>query len=238
MSLVKSGVEGAVAAGGSVRVDDCSIGSRFTELRDVLVAEGVLDGTGSIIFGNAIYGETCGLTETAFENGGTSMHGHPIDFPMADAVLHSLCADIASLPADGTVLVTDDGIDLIGTDADSNVFDLGSGALGDGMAIYLSIPSGATAIVRVGGADAALRRMKIDVGGSKPGRVLWSLCDTESLALEGLTLPGTVLALHAAVHLSEATVHGAVIGLSLEGTVATQSAPFVGCVRDPDLPEP
>ena len=232
MDLSKSDIAGSLAAGESVYLDKCHIGTRVTELQDVIVAGTVLDGDGGVIHGNAVYGESCGLADVTYENGGAAIQASPIDFAAADTTLATFCGNVLNLPANGEVLIDGTEMQLSGTDPDVNVFDVAAEDLADGIWISIPVPYGATVVVRVIGIEAALRAIRIDSGVISAQTLLWSFCETGKLTIEGTKVPGSILAPNADVDVTDMMIDGTLVGGSVSGDLRTQSVPFKGCIDD------
>jgi choice-of-anchor A domain-containing protein len=230
IDLNRSDIGGTLAAGESVFVRKSGLGTMITELQDTLVAGTTLDANGVEIFGNAIYGESITLKTVRFKNGGAALQGSPIDFEAATGTVTSLCGEILDLPVNGEVITEGTEMQLIGTDPDSNVFEVAAEELGDGIWIAVSVPPGATAIVRGTGTGVVLRSIGIELDGASTQTVLWSFCEAESLTIGEMELFGSVLAPHAEVFFDTATVDGTVVARSMSGAAHAHPVPFKGCV--------
>jgi len=228
VSLGESDISGSLAICANLDLQNVAVGTSVTELRDVIVAASVT-GNGAVVYGNAVYSQTCEMDNVTYQNGGASFQGWPIDFGAADAVLASLCGNITALQANGDVVVDETGLQLTGTDPDANVFDVSAENLGLGIAVSFSMPKGATAIVRVAGSGVTMSGLKVYLGDASPKKVMWSLCDTQNLIVEG-AVSGTILAPPAYVEAGNAAIEGTLAATSVNGTITTKTALFSGCI--------
>ncbi len=227
-----SDVEGTIAAANDARLRGYSIGERTVGLQDVLVVGGDLQASASTVHGNAaVAGTTVVDANVRFARGGALLHATSFDFTAANAALANLCGNLQSWPANGSTAVLGiAGITLSGSDPLLNVFDVPAAALAGSSSLRIRVPNGATAVVRVAGAVAAMRNLGIDAGVTPFGKVLYAFCDASVLQLRGVGVHGSILAPNAAVQFNAGQINGQLFVDSLFGNGQTNLAPFDGCL--------
>ncbi len=212
--------EGMVAVGGNATFNGYSVGARLANsngTQDVLVVGGALNYTnGQVNAGNAVYGTTGNFKSFGIPNG-TVFQGSPLNFSAADQQLLQNSAAAAALPVNGSTQTQYGGLYLTGTNTGLNVFQVGATTLGSVWGINVTVPTGSTVLINVTGTTAQLQNMGINLSGVSSQQVLFNFPTATSLAIQGVGVPGSILAPLAAVNFSNGVINGTLVAGSLTG---------------------
>ncbi len=212
--------EGRVAVGGNATFTGYSVGANLQNsngTQNSLVVGGAINfSNGQVNAGNVVYGTTGNFHSFGVPNGTTSQ-GAPIDFAAADQQLLQGSAAAAALPANGTAVNQWGGLYLTGTNAGLNVFQVSASTLSSVWGVNVTVPSGSTVLINVTGASARLQYMGINLSGVSSQQVLFNFPTATSLTLQGIGVPGSILAPLAAVNFSNGQVNGTLVAGSLTG---------------------
>jgi len=215
-------VDGRVAAGGNISLQDFSVGSSLpaTETANVLVAGGNITLSNGGVWGDVWYGGQYISDSSVSLVRGTAAHGVPIDFAARGVALRTLSSSLASLAANGTTTLESSwgGVLLRGTATDVNVFDVDATAFSGATLLYIEAPAGSLAVINVRGTSATFSNFGQDLsGGIDEQGVLFNFPSATSLTASGYGFLGTVLAPHAHVTFQEGSWHGGLYARSLTG---------------------
>ncbi|MDY7228197.1 choice-of-anchor A family protein [Hyalangium rubrum] len=213
-------VEGKVAAGGNITMNNFAVGSRLpeTDTANVLVAGGNLTLSNGAVWGEAAYGGTLTADQTVLFPRGPATQGTPIDFAARGNELRSLSSSLANLAVNGTTtLETWGGIMLRGTDANVNVFTVNASSFTGATLLYIEAPASSLAVVNIYGASAHFSAFGHSFSGVDEHGVLYNFVDTTSITANGFGFWGTVLAPYADVNFSNGSWDGGMYAKSLTG---------------------
>lgn len=256
-------LEGRLAAGGNANVGNWAVGVAGSpdSGRVDLVVGGDLNvaGNAQIPNGSATYGGTQnGVLPSP--NGTVTRADPPFSFDEEMNAQEVRSDALGQLSANGTISgPTYGAMELIGTDAERNVFTLDATTLQTAQRILIRVPPGSTTVINVTGStygsaiDVQLVSVEFWNGsayqqlGDDPGAELNALRDAtlwnfpQATAVQigpGVAWQGSVLAPHADVRLESNTqLYGQVIGRSLTGSGTVRDRHFAGCLPPID-PEP
>ncbi|HYH96403.1 choice-of-anchor A family protein [Hyalangium sp.] len=228
-------VQGQVAAGGNIALQDFSIGAVLpdTDTDRVLVAGGDVTLSRGGVWGDTWYGRQLVSDPSVTFWRGTASHGTPLDFAARGSALRTLSSELAALPTNGTTTVESwGGLLLRGTAARVNVFDVDANALTGTRHLSIEAPANSFVIINVRGTSATLSNLGQAFGGGIDERgVLFNFPDATVLTASGYGLYGTVLAPQAHVHFNNGSWDGGIYARSLTGNAEGHLRPL----RDMDI---
>ncbi|HVG62770.1 MAG TPA: choice-of-anchor A family protein [Hyalangium sp.] len=214
-------VEGKVAAGGNITMNNFSVGHRLADgnLANTLVAGGNLTLTNGGVWGDARYGGSLSSDATVVQPRGTMEQGTPIDFAARGAELRNLSTRLSGLAANGTTTLEPwGGIMLRGTNAEVNVFEVNASSFTGATLFYIEAPAGSMAVVNIAGGSATFTGFGIAFGGGIDQHgVLYNFVDATSISANGFGFWGTVLAPNADVNFSNGSFDGGFYAKSFTG---------------------
>jgi choice-of-anchor A domain-containing protein len=251
-------VQGRVAAGGDVAVSSYGVGTALGRdpARVDLIAGGALTASNAqAANGSVTYATTLSGT-IATPNGTLTSAPPPFSFATAFAALELLSAQLADLPANGTIAgPTYGALQLTGTSATRNVFAISAARLQTAQQIQIRVPFGSTTVVDVSGTTyttAALPTTSIAFWDGSAYRQFSDTAPTPQLdALRralvwnfplanriqigpNLAWQGTVLAPDPALAFPGSTqLNGQIVAASIEGNGTVIRRPFAGCLPPP-----
>ncbi|MDC0709127.1 choice-of-anchor A family protein [Stigmatella sp. ncwal1] len=213
-------VEGKVAAGGNISMENFSVGWKLpdTQIAQALVAGGNLSLSNGGVWGDAWYGGSYSGAGVTFVRGSASQ-GTPIDFAARGSELRNLSLRLAALEVSGsTVLESWGGVMLRGTASGVNVFEVPASAFASAKALFIEAPAGSLAVINIRGDSASFKGFGHSFsGGIDQHGVLYNFVDAASITAEGYGFWGTVLAPLAHVTFSHGSFDGGLYARSLTG---------------------
>jgi choice-of-anchor A domain-containing protein len=214
-------VEGKVAAGGNITMNNFSVGHRLPDsnIAHALVAGGNLNLTNGGVWGDAWHGGDYTPSSSVTFVRGTASQGTPIDFAARGAELRNLSSQLAALEAQGTTTLEPwGGIMLRGTDPRVNVFEVPASAFSGATLLSIDAPAGSLAVINIRGASATFTGFGHSFsGGIDQHGVLYNFVDTTSINAHGYGFWGTVLAPRAHITFSNGSFDGGIYAYSLTG---------------------
>lgn len=225
-----SDVGGRVAVGGNATLSGHGVGTAISNsagTRDDLIVGGNLNfSNGNVYSGNVVVGGTATLATDATISGGSLHSGMPIDFAAAQAALTAKSAAWAQLTANGLTEDRYGGTFLTGTDTELNIFDLSATQLASTWGVTVEVPSGSAVIVNIHGTTAQMQNFAFTLTGANRQRLIWNFHEAETLSIQGINVPGVVMAPHAAVTFNNGSLDGQIIARSLSGSGEPHWFPF------------
>lgn len=228
-------VQGRVAAGGDVAVSSYGVGTALGRdpARPDLIAGGALTAAnaqaanGSVTYGTTLQGTI------ATPNGTLARADPPFAFATAFSALEQLSAQLADLPANGTIAGPTYGtLQLTGTSATRNVFTISAARLETAQQIQFQVPPGSTTVVTVTGTTFSTATLPT-TSVSFPGRaLLWNFPLATRIQIgPNLAWQGTVLAPYPAMGFPGSTqLVGQIVAASIAGNGTVIHRPFDGCL--------
>jgi len=248
-------LEGRLAVGGSANVSNWAAGvaeSADSGRLDVIVGGALTASNAQLPNGSGIYGSS--LTGSLPTPNGTLTRADP-PFSIADEMTEQEVRSdaLGQLTPNGTISgPTYGAMELIGTDAERNVFTIDATTLQSAQRILIRVPTGATTIVNVTGSTYStaedVQTVSVefwDGGGYQQlgdhpsaelnalrDATLWNFPQATTVQIgPGLAWQGSVLAPFADVRLEGNTqLYGQVIGRSLTGGGTVRDHHFAGCL--------
>jgi choice-of-anchor A domain-containing protein len=222
VNLFNSTIEGRSAVGGNATITGYSIGDKLPDsngTRDDLIVGGNLTFTnGQVANGNAVYGGTGTFTSFGIPNGTTRQQVGVINFAQAEASLDALSDQDAALPANGTVSYAYGNLTLTGTNPVQNVFDVTASQLWYASNLVIKAPAGSSVVVNVSGANDRMQSMGVTLQGVGKESVVLNFPQASQLTLNGVGVPGNILAPRAHVDFSNGNVQGTLVASSWTGS--------------------
>ncbi len=230
-------VRGKVAAAGDASFTNFSIGESANG-GDVLVVGGNVTLDAGTVHGSAKYGASGTATGSVNFVNGAMTQGNPIDFGAACAAASSTSGSLGGLDATGTTVVQPwGGIELSGSDLNTNVFTVSGTDITATSHVILTVPAGAKVVINVTGVSADFSAMGITVNGGMPSRILWNAPTATSINLASLQLPGSLLAPNAAVTFNNGHIRGTLIAASVTGNGEAHQYLFDGDIEVDNCPD-
>ena len=193
--------KGRLAAGGNAVIDGYVIGQALDPATagDVLVTGGDLTLTDSTVYhGDIKAGGSATADDSNYIQGELAEHSAlPVDFAAAAQYLTDLSANLAAKPANGTYQYWSWGkIRLQGDGtSDLQVFHLDGGEVSNIEILDADdIPSGATLILNVDGANVSLTNAYMGALDAFSSRILFNFYQAASLNVSGSQVKGSILA--------------------------------------------
>ena len=262
-SAVNTQLEGRLAAGGNASVSNWAVGVAGApdagRVDMVVGGDLTVAGNAQIPNGSGTYGGTLNGSLPS-PNGTVTRADPPFSFDDEMTAQEVRSDALGQLDANGTVSgPTYGAMELIGTDAERNVFTLDATTLQTAQRVLIRVPPGSTTVINVTGSTygSAVEVQLVSVEfwngssyqqlGDDPGAELNALRDAtlwnfpQATAVQvgpGVAWQGSVLAPFADVRLEGNTqLYGQVVGRSLTGSGTVRDRHFAGCLPPVD-PEP
>jgi choice-of-anchor A domain-containing protein len=260
MSASNSDVQGTLAVGGNLTLNNYGIGQSLTSLQngsDSVIAGGTMSITNArIYYGNAVsgiqssLGNTVGFYNDPYTNNiiGGYRTGSPIDFASVNQDLINTSANWGGVAANGTSVTENSygNLTLSGSNTGVNIFDLTAQELASASSFWLDIPDNAYALINVDGANVSMsnfgffrtvngQRVQVADGGRDSfltQTVLFNLFGATSLTMDAVGIEGSLLAPLAATTFYNGQIDGNLIVGSLN---APPSGYNTGQVNDVPL---
>lgn len=228
-------VQGRVAAGGNISLQDFSVGRLLpdTDTARALVAGGDLVLASGVAWGDVWYGGQLVSGSSVTISRGTASQGTPIAFAAYGSALRTLSSELAALPVSGTTTVKPWGSILLkGTPTSVNVFELDAHAFIGATVLTIQAPAGSLAVINVRGSSATIANFgqKLEGGIDKQG-VLFNFPDATSLNVSGYGMVGSLLAPHAHVTFNDGRWTGGLYSRSLTGNASG----YINPLRDTNI---
>jgi len=228
MNAFNSDAEGRVAVGGHETLSAYGIGDKLPpdRTRDDLVVGGDLDFTNGQVFGgNIVYGAAGHLSGVGTPNGSVRQQADVVPFTAIEQDLADKSASWGAEAPNGRTTVRYSNLNLRGTNPALDIFTVTPDQLAAAKSICLIVPSGATALINVPGAEAAIKDLGLRLRGADAGHILWNFPDAHQLTVSGVGLRGSVLAPGAHLDFNNGTIAGTVIADSMTGNGQFNLAP-------------
>lgn len=228
---LSSTVEGRIAVGGNLNLNNFSVGDKLNPAKrgDVVVVGGdVTFPSGRIYNGNLRAGGSVAGVGSAVRNGmakGAVIAGNsylPVEFGNESAYMQDLSTNLAALPATGTVTLQWGGYELKG-DCTSKlqVFNVNAAELATVHTYAVScIPSGATVIFNILGEAATIQNMGMQSLTAIRDKVLFNFPQAKTVKLTSVAIEGSILAPYAEFVQPAGRVEGQVIAKSWLSTTS------------------
>lgn len=249
-----SDVEGKVAAGGDVTLQNYSIGAKAAG-GDVLVVGDDLKFQGGTVAGDVVTGGTAnfphsgggatvngtvraggGVAATPTSYNGTGAYtGLPLDFATTTADLAAASSYLASAAAQsqgvlGAAVKTYGTLNLTSSATGLVFFDLNASDLVGINGLNFNVNSAATVIINLAGQTGGTLSNYGFLGNYQASRTLFNFVDATSLSLSGLGFYGSILAPDAAVTGAYGQINGSVMAQSYSGPGQVNLAAFNGAL--------
>ncbi|MDY7230100.1 choice-of-anchor A family protein [Hyalangium rubrum] len=213
-------VQGKVAAGGNIRMNNFSVGVGLADgnTANALVAGGNLTLSNGAVWGDAWHGGSLSANSVTMSRG-TISQGSPIDFVYQGARLRVLSSRLANLPVNGTTVRESwGGVMLRGTDPNVNVFQVPASAFTGAVLLSIDAPGGSLAVINISGSTATFSGLGHSFAGGIDQRgVLFNFVDTAAINANGIGFWGTLLAPYADVRFSNGSFDGGLYARSMTG---------------------
>jgi choice-of-anchor A domain-containing protein/RHS repeat-associated protein len=221
--------DGRVAVGGNATFTSYKIGDDLPNSaggRDDLIVGGNLSYNGGQVFnGNVVYGGSATLSGLTVPHG-TARQGQDVDFAAAQTYLTSRSAAWAAIPANGLIDSHHGTLELDGDNEGLNVFAISGSQLAAAARLRVHAPDGSTVLINVSGAADVMRNLDGALDGIDTSHVLFNFYQATTLTLQGLDVPGSVLAPLASVTLNNGSVEGTLIARALSGNGKAENDPL------------
>ncbi len=236
-----SDVEGRLAAGGNISLQNYSIGQQLnTSPPDgVLVAGGDVEfPSGKVNFGNILAGGSTsdvgdavryGMAEGASIVSGADL---PIDFLQAQSELIDLSETLASLEPNANVVFQWGGLYMTAAcDLDVQVFQLDGDQVLQAHTFSVDrscAPAGATYIFNINGGSTGMTNMGMQSLEDVRDHVVYNFYQATSLTFQSISIEGSVLAPLADINNPSGVIKGHLFAHSWNGPMQINHVPFAG----------
>lgn len=229
-------VGGAVAVNGDLIMSGFSLGrvaaaAAGAVVINAAVVAGEVKASHGTIYGNAVSGVVSTYPEdVTFAAGGAPLVGEPIDF---DAACETLRGDSRALAAAAPAGATSDvpmwgTVQLVGTGASVNVFQIDGAELAPPMALSIQVPAGAKALVNVSGTTVKMGRGEMWPVDFPSEDVLLNLYEATLVTISAFPLRASMLAPLAEIRFDNGNFDGQLIGREMRGDAEGHHHPFSG----------
>ena len=211
-----SDFEGRTGAVSNVHFDNFALGAKLSHSMATLMVGGsadLSDGTvfnGGVVAGGIVRASGVDLRGTVTQHAGVA-YG-------LNMVARALLADsdcLAALPADAIEYWNDGMVLSARPGLARTVFRITAARLAEVSKVILSAQAGTTLVVDVTGASASLSNKELRMVGG--GNVIFNFAAAQKLLLEGVSVPGVVLAPRAATKFNSGQVNGRIYVGNLYG---------------------
>ena len=258
---------GRVAYGGNASLTSIGIGSSGSLPNDTtrldLIAGGNLSTTngGQVFHGSALYAGTLNVTPAnsfGHPNGTLAQGAPPFSFAAELVGLQALSSSLAALSQTPGATITEvnpgfSTLQLVGTNASSNVFDLTAAQATNARSIRVRVPVGATAIINIPNTAFTSQLVEttfwdganyVQVQDSTTpaleatrAATLWNFSAATSLSFSSINWGGTILAPAATTAFNNGQLNGSLLTNVFNGSGQTHLHNFTGCLP-PTVPNP
>jgi len=235
---INSDVEGRVAVGGNLDVQNYSIASKMNGfIGTALQVDGDFKwNNGQVFFGDARTGDatptTSGFTVV---NGSLLPVSGPSFIPAAMNDLTARSTFWSTLPTNGTTNFQFGGLTLSGGTGDLRVFNVDGANLAAADSFTINAPSSATVIVNVSGTSTQFKNAGFSLqGGATGSKVLLNFYQASTLEFGGIGLFGSVVAPSANVTFDNGQINGQLVANSFTGTGEMHILNFDGAAPVPE----
>ncbi len=234
-----SDTEGNLAVGGNVTLANYSVASSRTGSNAKLVAGGHVTASNGGV-GTSQNGTiwASGTTLNSFTARGGVETGSILDFVSLEQQSKNTSANWGTLTANGSVSTLYGALNLTGTDANLNVFDLNGTDLTSTGTVNLNAPVDSTILINVSGTAQEFKNGQVFLNGLDSQNIIYNFYESTSLNLVGSKNPlGTILAPWANVIGGYGALNGQLIAQSYSGNTEFHDFNFSGQISSP-VPEP
>ncbi|WP_380873693.1 hypothetical protein ACFB49_43190 [Sphingomonas sp. DBB INV C78] len=243
---LNSDVQGRIAAGGSVSLNNYGVGSSLGTAANgtnTLVVGGAFSGNNGQLFkGNAVVGGASATNGFTIANGSLTKNTTvPIDFAAEGVFLNALADTLGAMSATGGSQFQYGTMKLTGANSGLNIFTVSAADLSKANNFQIFVPKGAQVLVNVKGADASMQNMGFGLNGLDATNVLLNFYEATDVKLGGIGIYGSVLAPGAAVKFNNGQLNGLLVAASFHGTGELHNVGYKGGLLDAPktaVPEP
>jgi len=240
-SAPSSDVEGRLAAGGDVSINNYSVGDKLDPqtLTDVLISGGdITFPSGRVYYGNILASGNVagvgapvlnGMQNGAIVQGNTTL---PVNFNQAYDQLSHLSTSLSNLAVNTNYESQWGGLYLHGDCASNQqVFNLDGATVLSAHTFQVDcIPNDAYVIFNISGTDVGLTNMSLSSLVPHRQRVIFNFYQAQNLTLTGIGVEGTILAVNANINNPQGVIKGQLIAKSWNGMMQLNHEPFINDV--------
>lgn len=251
-TLSSADVQGRLGVAHDASLTDYSVGDVMPKnAKDfhLLVGGNLSLNRGTVANGAVGYGGTLNAVDWIFFT--PALKVKTPDFSAAASNAQLLSAQLAAMPANGTLTPADASVSservMAGTSATMNVFSISTEQLSKTWRLTINAPATSTVVVNVFGASASLVAVDLKTSGVQNNHIIFNFANAKTLEIRNVGVEGSILAPTAQVNYTSGVIHGFLIAKSLTGNGQVNLVPFTGCVSNPgpgkgykggDLPPP
>jgi choice-of-anchor A domain-containing protein len=220
MVAFNSDAEGRIAVGQHANITNYGIGENLLpdNTRDDLLAGSDLEFfNGQVFNGNIVYGGVGHLQSIGTPNGSTQQQADVLPFADVQADLTAKSGSWGAEGPNGTTRTHYSNLNLRGTDPQLDIFTVTPDQLAAAKTICLIVPFGATALINVPGDAASIQGLGFRLRGADASHILWNFPTAGQLTVNGVGLPGSVLAPAAHLDFNNGTIAGTVVTNTMAG---------------------
>ncbi len=213
-----SDVEGGLAAGGKINLTGYTVGLQLSAAdnsKNTLVAgQSITAGSGSLVHGNAVAPDVSGISSNFSISNGGKIADHAINFTNLQTYYNNISSNFAGKTVNGNYQNNFSTLNLTGSAAGLNVFDLKASDFNNISGLVLNIANNGFAVINVSGDSINLPNVgySANVQGS---HILFNFTDATSLTMGSFL--GSILAPNANVTFDSGALNGQLIANSFNG---------------------
>lgn len=236
---LNSDVQGKLAAGGNLSVQNYSIGTGLSGFTgdSVLVGGDFNYNNGQVFNGNVVTADTTPTTSGFTVLNGTFHSGTTpsIYIPTLMTELVARSGFLGSQAANGTTNFSFGSLNLSGGTGTTRIFNVTAAQLSATNNFVINAPSGTTVVVNIDGANASFQNAGFSLtGGVTNDKVMLNFWNATSLSMSGVGIYGTVFAPQAEVNFANGQLNGQLIANSFTGGGEMHIGNFTGTVPVPE----
>lgn len=221
ISLVDSDVEGAVAGGKNVFVNQSFIASSKSsdDLISLISGKNIEVKNSDVFNGNVVYGGILGAW-TSLRPPGFYMHASILEFGTTFDKIKEESVRVASLSLNTKpVIQSINKLQIYAEHSGFNITEVSGEVLSNVDLLELHIPQGSSLVVNVTGEQLELGTEMILDG--DPSSLLFNFYQAHKITLENNVINGTILAPIADLQVDNSEIHGTLISKNLSGFLKT-----------------
>jgi choice-of-anchor A domain-containing protein len=197
---------GAIAAGGDVVLSGMSVNGTAHQPVGLIAGGKVVVSSGSV-YGNVTYGVASTIPQTVSVSGTKTLQ--PFTPAAAFQELASLSVLLGEETATGTATITNGTLQMTGTNAALNVFQVSADTLSQASTVLLTVPANAATVVNVTGSmTVSLQNKGFSVQGATGATLLWNIKSAAFVQISGMSLQGSILAPRSLVTFDSGSING------------------------------
>lgn len=238
-TATNSDVEGRLAVGGNLNVENYSVASNIPSKNGVSLSVGgdfrYINGQ---VFKGSVRTKDATPTTSGFNvlNGTFSYNtGLTVWVPSLVTEMVARSGYVGNSAIDGSTNLTSGTLNLTGGSGDVRYFKVTAAQMASASTIKVNAPSSAAVVINITGSSVNMSNKGISLlGGVSSSSILFNFYQATTLTLSGINITGSVLAPQAAMTFNNGQINGQVVARSMNGNGEFHYDPFCGSVPVPE----